>query len=221
MRKRFTLIELLVVIAIIGILASMLMPSLRKAKEKAKIAFCAGQMKQLGQGGLMYVDAYDGIFWYMANYPYRSAGKDGDLGNVQVTQRPVNPFLGYERDGIETPLLECPKDSYWRNNMTPSAYNFLGTSYCDNMAYNTISRRGGDGSKHLGNRKITEVTNTSMTLLWMEWPVVSQSYRQTEPFTFWHMKEQTCNVTMVDGSVHFIRIDVNEVEGEEYSMYID
>jgi len=60
MKKRFTLIELLVVVAIIGILASMLLPALSKAKRNAKAVLCVNNLKQISSFTTMFQDGNNG-----------------------------------------------------------------------------------------------------------------------------------------------------------------
>ena len=58
--KGFTLVELLVVISIIAVLLSILMPSLRAAREQARLVICKARQSQNGLANLMYADGNNG-----------------------------------------------------------------------------------------------------------------------------------------------------------------
>ncbi|EDM29288.1 hypothetical protein LNTAR_22899 [Lentisphaera araneosa HTCC2155] len=66
-RKKFSLIELLVVIAIIGILASLVLPALGKARKRSQVAVCSNNLKQINTSAFLYQDDSDGFYppgWY-------------------------------------------------------------------------------------------------------------------------------------------------------------
>lgn len=131
--KKFTLIELLVVIAIIGLLASILMPSLSKARVKARKTVCMVNTNQIGKAFTMNSDNHNGrVLWdisqHNGNWPF-------DLSKNHVVE------LDLPKD-----LFRCPEhqgydhEGAWEHNnnyrVTNYAYTFKRPN--GNMSNNSL-----------------------------------------------------------------------------------
>lgn len=234
--RGFTLIELLVVVAIIAIMASMILPALGRARERARQAVCINNLKQIGLATLMYADDYDGFIpgakgagvnynnsYYFTIYPKEYAYKypaglliwGGYLGKTSFDG--LTPWEARNYAIKLSGVFKCPSDRYYFKVRSAGTQTADGYASYISMWYNDLGKGSYDTSPR---DRITPIQ--AKKAIWADlFPYQTSS-------AFNHDLDRSVNVLYMDGhvghfqykelppsSLHWITRLVNYIDGKK------
>ncbi len=123
--RHFTLIELLVVIAIIAILASLLLPTLGRARSHARRVVCQGNMRQLAVATAAYAEDYGGWYPYTAS-DYEPGTPGTTVGGDNYATSSMNQLWDYAAGNIDVFFCPTARHMWDTINWWPTPGSFVG-----------------------------------------------------------------------------------------------
>jgi prepilin-type N-terminal cleavage/methylation domain-containing protein len=202
----FTLIELLVVIAIIAVLISILLPSLKAARNQARNVVCMSNLRTLGTEILLYADQYSGVLPGMPVSTCTNAqGLVKGYGDGELKYRDYGYILqNLKADTTNNELAKvffCPRNPYYKREThwpwkTGSYIDFYSTYYSRNWSGTNLD--GAAASIHINRVSQGEPTQGFLSdIVDMVWP-------DTEYGRLIH--DGGYNVWYFGGQVRFVRV---------------
>ena len=200
-KRAFTLVELLVVISIIAMLLAVLMPSLQKARDQAKIVVCKNNLRQVGLAFVLYAgsnndricpqaeyatigsvnwDSADGETTHRTSWPFRLATYLGDK-NYKYEPDPQKNIIG-SHPYICPAQVEIKKMKYYKISYGTNYGTLFRYQYAD-MNKNPMD------SRWVGPTRLGQIRNPSglmaimdsAAVVWPEYPIslIYSAYQTT------------------------------------------
>ena len=190
--KKFTLIELLVVLAIIGILLSLLLPSLRRARELTKRAVCKSNMNQIHKMINIYAQQHNRRI--SLGMPSSEKYQNTYFFAGRPDRMPFNYYYYYSADLVDVPeAWTCP-------SQTSEGFQFNSPS----NRWPPLNGSTKTRSSYSNRAKILGAKNSSYPMLDRLDSQVIMSDVVTSPKALNSHHIEGANVMALDGSVHWV-----------------